>query len=236
MDKATLQAEVRTTSGKGPARQLRMRGLIPAVFYGPGKSPTNLTVSPESLTKLLSGPWGRNQLIELQFNGINELALVRDLEVEPVTRELRHCDFYSVALDREVKTRVPFSTKGRALGVQKGGRLRVIYRDLPVVGSPDKIPAAIEVDVSTLDTAQSLRVKEIAMPAGVRIDFPPERPIASIEVKEREIVEEEGVPGAPGAPGAAAGAPAAAAAPAGKDAKAAPAGKAAPAKDDKKKK
>jgi large subunit ribosomal protein L25 len=225
MNSQTLKAEVRTLSGKGPARQLRMTGLIPAVFYGPGKSPTNLSVSPDALAKALGGAWGRNQLMELDIAGKKELALVRDLEVHPVTRELLHVDFYSVSTEREIRAKVPFSTRGRALGVQKGGKLRVVYRELPVVGTPDKIPAAIEVDVAGLDTAQSLRVSGIAMPEGVRVDLSPERVVASIESKEKERPEDE--------EGAAAGAPAAAAK--GAAAKAAPA-KAAPAKDDKKKK
>ena len=228
MDTQTLKAEVRTLSGKGPARQLRMKGLIPAVFYGPGKTPQNITVAPETLTKLLSGPYGRNQLIELDIAGADgkpgtkELALVRDVEVEPLTREVLHADFYSVSLQRTVRTRVPFSTRGRALGVQKGGVLRVIYRDLPIVATPDKVPSRIEIDVANLDTAAVYRVSEIALEPGVSIDMPAERPVAAIVAKEKELpVEGEGAPGAPGAP-------AAAAAPA-KDAKA-------PAKDDKKKK
>ncbi len=221
METQTLKAEVRELSGKGPARQLRMKGLIPAVFYGPGKTPRNLSVAPDALTKILSGAYGRNQLIALQINGADEHALVRDLEVHPVTRELLHADFYSVALDRTVHAHVPFLTKGRAVGVQKGGKLRVIYRTLPVVATPEKIPAKIEVDVSHLDSLQSLRVKEIELPAGVTIDMPPERPVASIISKEKEV--EEGAEGA-----AAAAAPAAAAK--------APAAKAAPAKDEKKKK
>jgi large subunit ribosomal protein L25 len=237
LDKQTLKAEVRTESGKGPARQLRMKGLIPAVFYGPGKSPKNLTVSPDALSKLLMGPYGRNQLIELELEGGNELALVRDVEVEPLSRRVLHCDFYSVALDRPVRAKVPFGTRGRAVGVQKGGRLRQIYRDLPVVGTPDKIPAAIEVDVAALDLHDAIKVKDITLPAGVAIDFPAERPVVSVETKEKEKPEEgEVVPGAPGAAaagsippaaGAAAAAPAKAAA--GKDAKGG-------GKDDKKKK
>lgn len=234
MDKATLKAEVRKESGKGPARQLRMKGLIPAVFYGPGKTPQNLSISPDALTKAISGPFGRNQLIELEIAGAKELAVVRDLEVEPVSRHLLHADFYSVALDRTVRTRVPFGTRGRALGVQKGGVLRQIYRDLPVIATPDNVPARIEIDVSGLDTAGVFRVKEIPVPAGVTVDMPPERPVAAIVAKEKELPEEgaEGAaaPGAAGAaPAAGAAAPAGAPAAGGKDAKA-------PAKDEKKKK
>lgn len=223
METQTLQAEVRELSGKGPARQLRMKGLIPAVFYGPGKTATNLSVAPDALRKILSGAYGRNQVVELKIDGRSELSLVRDLEIHPLTRAVLHADFYAVSLERPVRAKVPFSTKGRAVGVQKGGKLRVIYRELPVIGAPDKIPAKIEVDVAHLDSLQSLRVSEIELPAGVTIDLKADRPVVSVVSKEKEIAEEgEAVPGAPGA-----AAPAAAA------------GKApakAPAKDDKKKK
>ncbi len=232
MESQTLKAEVRTTSGKGPARQLRMQGLIPAVFYGPGKSPASLTVSPAEVTKLLSGDYGRNQIVTLEFGGAQELAVVRDLEVDPLSRKILHVDFYSVSRERAVKTTVPLLTSGRAAGVAAGGVLRVIYRSLPVIGAPDKIPAKIELDVTSLEMHQSIRTKDLPLPDGVTVAFPPERPIVSVETKEKEIVEEgDVVPGAPAAAGAAA-APAAG----GKDAKAPAAKAAAPAKDDKKKK
>jgi large subunit ribosomal protein L25 len=247
MESQTLKAEVRTQGGKGPARQLRMKGLIPAVFYGPGKSPASLTVSPADVTKLLGGDFGRNQIVTLEFGGGKELAVVRDLEVDPLSRKILHVDFYSVSRERPVKARVPFVANGRAAGVAAGGVLRVIYRDLPVIGAPDKIPSKIEVDVTALEMHQAIRVKDLALPAGVTVAYPPDRPVVSVETKEKEVPEEgEAVPGAvPGAPGAPAAAGAAApAAAGGKDAKAAPAAKgaapaakaAAPAKDDKKKK
>ncbi len=244
METQTLKAEVRTAGGKGPARQLRMKGLIPAVFYGPGKTPANLTVSPDDVTDLVGGEFGRNQIVTLEFGGQKELAVVRDLEVDPLSRKVLHVDFYSVARDRAVRTKVPFITKGRAAGVAAGGVLRVIYRSLPVLGAPDKIPAKIEVDVTSLDLHQAIRVKDLALPAGVAVAYPPERPVVSVETKEKEKTDEEfygtvaAVPGAApvagaAAPAAGAAAPAAgAAAPAAgaKDAKAA-----APAKDAKKK-
>lgn len=238
METQTLKAEVRTPGGKGPARQLRMKGLIPAVFYGPGKTPANLTVSPDDVTDLVGGEFGRNQIVTLEFNGQTELAVVRDLEVDPLSRKVLHVDFYSVSRDRAVRTKVPFLTKGRAVGVAAGGVLRVIYRSLPVLGPPDKVPAKIEVDVTTLDLHQSIRVKDLALPEGVSVAYPAERPLVSVETKEKEATDEEffgvaaatGAAPAAGAPAAAGAAPAAgAAAPAAKDAKA-------PAKDDKKKK
>lgn len=223
MQTQTLKAEVRATRGKGPARQLRMKGLIPAVFYGPGKAPANLAVSPLDVTKSIRGEYGRNQVLELELDGKKELAVVRDLAVDPVTRELLHVDFYSVALDRPVRLRVPFIAKGRAVGVAAGGVLHVIAREIPVLGLPTKIPAKIEVDVTSLELHHAIRVRDLAMPEGATIALPPDRPIVSVEAKEKEEVVEAAVEGAAAAapaPGAAAPAAAPAAA---KDAKAAPA-------------
>lgn len=228
METQTLKAEVRTEGGKGPARQLRMRGLIPAVFYGPGKKPANLTVSPDEVSDLVGGEFGRNQIVTLEFAGQKELAVVRDLEVDPLSRKVLHVDFYSVSRERPLRTKVPFIAKGRAVGVAQGGVLRVIYRSLPVIGAPDKIPAKIEVDVTSLDLHQAIRVKDLALPAGVSVAYPPERPVVSVETKEKEKTDEELFGAA--APAAAGAAPAAGAAAPAKDAKAA-----APAKDAKKK-
>lgn len=220
MEAQTLKAEVRIGSGKGPARQLRMRGLIPAVFYGPDKSPQNLTVSPVEVASALSGPYGRNQLVALDFGGgKQELAIVRDLAVDPMSRKPQHVDFYSVALDRPVRAKVPFITTGRARGVAEGGVLHKIFRDLPVYGPPAAIPADVTVDVTPLGMHQSVKVKDLPMPEGVSVSLPAERNVVLVTTKEKEKAEDEA------APGAAAAAPAAggkAAAPA-KDAKAAPA-------------
>lgn len=230
MEAQTLKAEVRNGSGKGPARQLRMRGLIPAVFYGPDKKPMNLTVSPVEVSTALSGVYGRNQLMTLDFGGgKTELAVVRDLAVDPLSRKPLHVDFYAVALDRPVRAKVPFIANGRARGVAEGGVLHKIFRELPVLGPPGAIPKDIVVDVTPLGMHQGIKVKDLPLPAGVSVTLPAERNVVIVTTKEKEKPEDElmGAPGAPGAP-AAAGAAAAPAA-GGKDAKAAPAGKAAPA-------
>lgn len=210
MNTQTLKAEVRKESGKGPARQLRMKGLIPAVFYGPGKEPTMLAVAPAAVTAALQGEYGRNQLIELDLGSTKELAVVRDLAVEPVTRDLRHVDFYSVAKDRPIRTNIPVVTIGRAAGVQAGGILHVIYRSLPVIAEPDKVPAKIELDITSLGLHQSIKAKDIPLPAGVQAAIPPERPVVAIEAKEREVEVEADPAAAAAAPAAAAGKAAAA--------------------------
>src|SRR6185503_9393702 len=100
MEKQTLPAEVRNLRGKGPARQLRMQGKIPAVLYGPGGDTVALSVDPSALVKVLTTPFRRNQLLELDVGGQKQLATIKDLDIHPVSRAVRHADFYRVALDK----------------------------------------------------------------------------------------------------------------------------------------
>lgn len=208
METQTLQAEVRKEGGKGPARQLRVRGLIPAVFYGPGTTPTSLAVSPKELAKAISGAHGRNAVLSLKVDGKDELALVKELQIHPLSRELRHVDLYRVELGREVLVQVPFTTHGKAAGVQKGGEQHNIFRKLPVRTTPDKIPSVIDVDVSALDVNETIAVKDVTLPAGVAIALSSERTLVAMyseERKKRAHAEEEAA-----GPAAAAAAPAAA--------------------------
>lgn len=195
MEPQTLSAEVRATRGKGSSRQLRARGLIPAIYYGPGIETTKLQLAPTGLEKALSGAYGRNQVIELDFGDRKALAIVKDLTVDPVTRNLRHVDLYAVAKDRPLECNVPFGTVGRALGVQKGGEIHKLFRELPVRANPLDVPPTITLDVAPMDLGTVIRVEDIPLPAGVEITFPARRRVLTIETKK--IVKEEEPAAAP---------------------------------------
>jgi large subunit ribosomal protein L25 len=204
MEKQTLPAEVRTGRGKGSARQLRFGGKIPAVLYGPGGETKSISVDPNVLTKVVSTPFRRNQLIEIDVAGTKELAVVRDLDVHPLSQVIRHADFYRVSLDRPAVYNVPLKTTGRAKGVVKGGEVRTHFRTLPVRVTPDKVPAEIVLNVENLDMMESIKVKDVKLEAG-EIVLPAERAVVLCTSEQKKPVEEEA------APGAAAAAPAAAA-------------------------
>ena len=191
METTTLQAEVRKECGKGPARRLRMQGKIPAVIYGKDLAPTPLTVDPKELEKHLRGPFGRNTLFEVTFGSDKALAMIRDLTVEPVSREMIHADFYKVDLDNEVQARVPLKTTGRAAGVIAGGKLNVTRRDLPVVCKPNLIPSEIVIDVSDINMHETVSVKDLQLPEGVRVALRPELTLAIVLEDRRAAKEAE---------------------------------------------
>jgi large subunit ribosomal protein L25 len=213
MEKQTIPAEVRTLRGKGPARQLRMKGKIPAVLYGPGGDTEAIEIDPELLTKTLSTPYRKNQLIELEIAGRKQFATVKDLDVHPVTRLIRHADFYRVSLDAPATYEVPVRSFGRAKGVVKGGEIRVLFRTVPVRVTPDKVPAEIALNVENLDMQESIKVKDIVLESGELV-LAADRVVVICSSERKKVVEETDA----AAPGAAAAAPAAAAKPAAKPA------------------
>lgn len=201
METTTLQAEVRASRGKGPARRLRAQGKVPGVFYGPGLEPTPLTLSPKELEKALRGERGRNVVFKLSLDGKDELAMVKDLTTDPVTQELLHIDLYRVFEDKELEVAVPFHTHGRAVGVVQGGVLNVTRRTLPLRTTPANIPVSIDVDVTHLDLKETISVEDIELPEGVECALRPKLTLVIIleprkaEV-EAEAAAEEEAPGA----------------------------------------
>jgi large subunit ribosomal protein L25 len=207
MEPLMLTTENRTETGKGAARRLRARGLVPGVFYGPAAEPVGLAATPKALSQALSTPNRRNTLLKLEIAGQEQLAMLKEVQVHPITRQVVHFDLYKVDLDRPVVVPVPFATEGRAKGVIAGGEVTVVFRDLPVRTTPDKIPAVIRVDVTHMELGDTFRVKNLQLPEGVEVTLEPERNLISCAEPRKRPEEEDAaaVPGAEGAAAAAAG-------------------------------
>jgi len=220
-----LNAKPRSEKGKGPARRLRASGLIPAVVYGLKRDPTHISVDPAALEKAIATPHRFNTLLTLQVDGLDKRVLFREYEVEPVSRRLVHADFLEVELGKPVKVDVPIVTTGKAEGVIAGGILNVSAHQISVEALPDRIPVAVEVDVTALKIGGSIHIADVKAPDGVKIKYATNFTVAVVTAPEKEEVVAPvavvGVPGAVPAEGAAAapagGAPGApgAAAPAG---------------------
>ncbi len=240
---SVVTAQRREEKGKGPARRLRQKGLIPAVVYGRKSAPTHLSVDPSVLMEAIDTPHRFNTVLTLKLDDVEKHVLFKDYEVDPVSRQLLHADFLEVKLDEAVKVEVPVVTTGKCVGVTDGGILSIAAHEIVVEALPTKIPIRIEVDVTELKIGQSIHISALTPPEGCKFRFATDYVVAFVAVPEKEEVvapvvaalpgevPAEGAaaaaPGAP-APGAAAGAPAAGgAAPA---AGAAPAPGAAPAK------
>jgi large subunit ribosomal protein L25 len=166
---ATLEAKKRDGRGKNEARRLRVSGRIPAVVYGArndGQAPEGVPVAvdPKEVLRILHSESGANTLINLKLEGgVESRVMVRDYQLDPITHQLLHADFYQLAMDREIVVSVPIVVKGEAAGVkQQGGLLDFVTREIQVQCLPTDIPEHIDIDVSELMLHQSIRVKDIA--------------------------------------------------------------------------
>jgi large subunit ribosomal protein L25 len=161
---AVLDAVERNTRGKNEARRLRVSGKIPAVVYGGKDGGKPIAVDPKMLAKILRTEQGANTLIALNVPGAgNARVLVREYQLDPVTHELLHADFYRVAMDKVLRVQVTVVPQGEPKGVkQQGGVLDVVHRQIEIECLPADIPTHIEVDVSELMVGMSIRVKDLA--------------------------------------------------------------------------
>jgi large subunit ribosomal protein L25 len=197
METQRLQAEIRSETGKGAARRLRSSGRLPAVIYGLGEAPASLSVSPVELRRALSTEFGRNVLIELSVAGNEQIAMTKEVQVDPVSRDLLHVDFYRVDPSLPVEVRVPFRTTGRAKGVLAGGEMNVVFRNIPVRAKPDDIPSFLEGDVTELEINDMLRARDLKLPEGVRTLLAPDQTVVAV-IAERKKEEVEAVAAAEG--------------------------------------
>ncbi len=205
MEPLAISTETRVETGKGAMRRLRAKGLTPAVFYGPSTpKAVQIAVSPKALLNALATPYRRNQVMALDVGGERKLAMVRELQVHPLTRQVQHVDFYEVALDRTIDVRVPFTTEGRAKGVIAGGEITVVFREVPLRATPNRVPPVINVDVTNMELGHVFRVKDLALPEGVSALLDPERSLITCAEPRKRLTEEEelaaATPGAPAAP------------------------------------
>jgi large subunit ribosomal protein L25 len=197
---AVLDAVERTTRGKNEARRLRVSGKIPAVVYGGKDGGKPIAVDPKMLAKILRTEQGANTLIALNVPGAGDArVLVREYQLDPITHELLHADFYRVAMDKLLRVEVTVVPKGEPKGVkQQGGVLDVVHRQIEIECLPADIPTHIEVDVTELMVGMSIRVKDIATDAKWKAVTDPEMMLLHVIIPK---VEE-----APATPEAAAGA------------------------------
>ncbi len=195
MEFLNINANTRTTKGNGPARVLRRQGQIPAILYGPDNAPTPIAVKTHDLELLLkSSPSGQIFVNLAIDNSGKRKALLKELQRHPVTGQYIHADFYEVAMDRKIRVRVPVTTRGKSQGVEMGGMLQIIRRELEVLCLPDDIPETIEIDITELDMGESIHVEDVPLAGEVEIPHEVNFTVLTIlsgrKAEEEEVAEE----------------------------------------------
>ena len=196
----TLNAELRSERGKNLARRLRRGGRIPGVVYGEGGGSGGggavaVSVAPEEVSRVLHSEAGANTLIGLTVgNGDSSKVLIKDYQVDPISHQLLHVDFYRVAMDKVITVTVRIELTGEAEGVKvQGGLIDFVQREVAIACLPSEIPEHIEVDVSPLTIGQGVRLRELLEGASWQPVSDPETLIVHVIAPrlETEEVEDE---------------------------------------------
>ncbi len=160
----SLAAQHRDTGGKGPARQMRMVGRIPAVVYGRGRDPESLSVSAAEVDKLLATHARASTIISLAIDGDPVKVLIRDVQRHPLRRDITHLDFYEIHEGESITVTVPIHLEGSPDGVRNaGGTLDQVLREVQLAVLPRHIPERLELEVTALTIGQSLHVRDLVI-------------------------------------------------------------------------
>jgi large subunit ribosomal protein L25 len=191
----SLTIERRDGGGSTKARSLRRAGKVPGVLYGHG-SAESIAIESRALSDLLHHG-GHNGLIELKLGGKKfETALVREVQIDPVSRKPIHVDLQRVSATETVHTKLPLVMVGTADGVRNmGGVMDVLVHELEVEGPANKLPEHLEIDVASLGIHQHLTAGDVALPGGLKLLTPPDTVVVTVESSKtaRSLEEAEAV-------------------------------------------
>lgn len=203
MSEATIEVQRRERTGKGENRRLRGAGIVPAVLYGADRDPVAIQVPRKTVLDLFKAGGHENRIFLLKLTGTEQTrhAMVRDLQVDPLTNEISHLDFQRIAMDEKLRVHVRIELVGIPYGVKtESGLLDFVTRELEVECLPSAIPSEIKADISELRVEQHLEARELVLPEGVEYVGSPDAVIVSI--KHARV--EEAAPAAEGVAPAAA--------------------------------
>ncbi len=171
-----ITAEKRTEFGKGAARRIRREDKIPAVVYGHGNDPIHLTL-PGHDTMMALKHGGSNAVLDLEFDGGNQLALAREVQVDPIRRVIEHIDFVAVRLGEKVTVDVPVHLNGEAapetLVVTENATVQV-------EAEATHIPEFIEIDIEGAAIGTQIHASDLVLPEGTTLLIDPETLIVNI--------------------------------------------------------
>ncbi|MEK6727966.1 MAG: 50S ribosomal protein L25 [Candidatus Omnitrophota bacterium] len=175
MDEIFLEAELREEKGRGKVKDLRDKGFIPAVIYADGRESQALKVSNSALIRLVHQQHRiEGVIINIKIKDDKKFksrpCLIKEVQYDPVHGDIKHVDFNQISLTKAIKVNVPVVAKGEPAGVkQEGGALEHILWEVEVECLPTNIPKEFEVDVAQMKIGDSVHVKDLIVPEGVKI-------------------------------------------------------------------
>jgi large subunit ribosomal protein L25 len=180
-----LEVHERKDAGSNAAKQIRKKGLVPAVIYGRKEATTALAVPGDALYKAIRHGV---RIFDVTINGAVQKALLREIQWDPLGHDILHADFYRVSADQTITLDVKLELRGTAPGIAAGGVLVQQVHSLHVECLIGNIPESIRVSVAELQIDQSIKVADLKLPEGVKVKNDPESIIVQVSKKVEEVV------------------------------------------------
>ncbi len=187
-ESVALVTQPRKGRGSQAARQLRRKGMIPAVIYGHKEETLCVELSLEEVESAIRRGV---RVVDLKANGKEEKALIRDVQWDHLGKELLHVDFARVAVDERIVVTVPLEIRGVAPGINAGGTLDQPIHTLSVECLAISIPESIRVNVGELQIGSAIHVRDLVLPPGVKAMTDPDAIVVHVTTK---AVEAEAAP------------------------------------------
>ncbi|MCX7896805.1 MAG: 50S ribosomal protein L25/general stress protein Ctc [Rhodocyclaceae bacterium] len=165
-----INAEPRDVQGTGASRRLRRAGRVPGILYGGGQPPQMISLDHNELYQALRKEAFHSSIINLKLAGATQMCLLRDVQLHPYKKEIRHVDFQRIDAEHKIHQKVPlhFINADIAPGVKLGGGMvQHVMTELDIRCLPKDLPEFIEVDLKDLKGGQSLHVSQLKLPPGV---------------------------------------------------------------------
>ena len=166
MKAISLAANERELVKSTGSKKLRNSGLLPGILYGIG-DPKNIELESVQFEKAIKETEAKNFLVELEINGSKSMALVQDLQKDPISRLCIHVDFRRLSDESVITAQIPLHTSGTPEGVKVGGILQTMSHNLTLRGKAVDIPETIEIDTSHLKVGEAILLNELTLPEGV---------------------------------------------------------------------
>lgn len=176
-----LQGEPRTAFGKGVARRLRVAGKVPASIYAGGQQPVFLQLSQQDLRNALRHT---NAVYDLSFGDEEHLAVVKDVQRNPIKRIVEHVDFYEVKAGEKIDVVVPIFIHGLTKGT---GVAFIDVQELHVRADVSNLPDRFDLSVDGLQAGDEIHAGDIELPEGAElVDIDPKTTVVSVTIPQEE--------------------------------------------------
>jgi len=194
----TLNATRRRRSGTGALKQMRREGLIPACLYGKTQENENIKVDAREFSALLNQSVSEHILVDLDIEGTVKLALIQQVQHDPLSGAILHADFHAVSATETIHSLVPVEITGDAPGAKAGGVLDVMIHEIDVTCLPKDLPEKIQVDVSALELGDAFQISDLKLPSGVSATGDPSLVLAIVH--HARVADAEAAEGGPAEP------------------------------------